>query len=270
MSVWAEERRQGTEELLLTLPARDVEVVLGKYLAALGIYTAGPGLPGLRPDAASRLPRPARLGHPPRHLPRLLADGRDADRRRHGRLDALGNVTVAFILGALFCAIPVFAELLGRPLRPAESAPAVRPLSVPAAVPRLRPRRGLALRRSLLRRPGRGDALPEHGPARPPALGRRREKRGLWAHDLVRFVAVIVALASLRRLVAHAGWRPDLSPASQHPLSRIPASHRRHPDDRPVFIQALQPRGPPRVRRDEQDLINLLREIASLAATRSA
>lgn len=40
MRLWAEERRQGTYELLLTMPFRDGDLVLGKYAAAMVVVLA--------------------------------------------------------------------------------------------------------------------------------------------------------------------------------------------------------------------------------------
>jgi ABC-2 type transport system permease protein len=38
MRLWAEEHRQRTAELLLTMPITSLQAILGKYLAALGLY----------------------------------------------------------------------------------------------------------------------------------------------------------------------------------------------------------------------------------------
>ncbi|OHD18713.1 MAG: hypothetical protein A2Y38_09410 [Spirochaetes bacterium GWB1_59_5] len=40
MRLWAEERRQGTYELLLTMPFTDAELVVGKYAAAMTVIAA--------------------------------------------------------------------------------------------------------------------------------------------------------------------------------------------------------------------------------------
>ena len=49
MRLFAEERRSGTIELLLTYPVRDGAVLAGKYLAALGLYAIMIGLTLLYP-----------------------------------------------------------------------------------------------------------------------------------------------------------------------------------------------------------------------------
>ena len=39
MGVWADEKRQGTDAILFTLPATDFEILLGKYLSVAAVYT---------------------------------------------------------------------------------------------------------------------------------------------------------------------------------------------------------------------------------------
>lgn len=55
MKLLAEEWRNGTMELLVTLPLKDGEVVLGKYLAALSVFAVAQLLTGLYPLTVSML-----------------------------------------------------------------------------------------------------------------------------------------------------------------------------------------------------------------------
>jgi ABC-2 type transport system permease protein len=122
MSVWADERRQGTDELLLTIPASDWEVVFGKYLAAVGIYTVALVFSCIcnliillswgTPDAGLFLAN--YLGYWFVGVA-MLAIGMIAS-------FLTSNLTVGFVLGLLFNAPLVLAEQAGTVMGPAAAA----------------------------------------------------------------------------------------------------------------------------------------------------
>ena len=107
MGVWSEERKLGTDELLFTLPVSDLEVLIGKYLAVVAVYSTAL-IFSLTHALVLQL-----IGQPDWGLIAttyfgywlagcaLLAAGMVAS-------FLTNNTTVAFVLGALLCALPVF------------------------------------------------------------------------------------------------------------------------------------------------------------------
>ncbi len=290
MSSWADERRQGTDELLLTLPAHDVDIVLGKYLAALGIYTVA---------LAFSLSQVGILWWLGGADYGIIAANYVGYWLMGAMLIALGmvasllssNVTVAFILGALFCALPIFLDWVGSPtlefflknsgvgyvgsklLGMSDSATAggvgrlVESWSVPARFQDFGS--GVIPLSGFVYFLGVAAAMLYLNMV---LLGRRHwaggeASGGRWVHSVVRFGSLLLALFSLTVLIDVWSWNPRID-ASQAKLSTLSpeslAMIKQIPTDRPVLIEAYySPEVPREFIETKANLLRLLREYAA-------
>ncbi len=264
MGAWAEERKQGTDELLLTLPARDLELVLGKYLAALGVYSVA-------------------LLFSMTHLLVLRALGRPDLGVMLGTYAGywfLGaallsvamvasllttSMTVAFILGALFCAVPVTmgqaeAILGGRLERWVTNVGVAEPfrdftsgiLSLEGVV-YFAALTAVMLYVNLV------------------LLSRRHvTQEGEWAHRVTRAVLLVVAAVSLGILTHRLHWTADLTSERLHTLTQQTRETLGKIDAaKPVFVQAfVSPEVPSDYVQTRENLLLILRRMSAMAGER--
>jgi ABC-2 type transport system permease protein len=265
MSLWAEEKKQGTEELLLTLPATDLQIVMGKYLAALAIYSVALLF------SLSHVVVLCWLGSPD---PGLMFSTYLGYWLMGAALLTVGmlasaltdNLTVAFILGAVFCSVPVFLNyagsiVTGDPQRLAEKLSGVEQFrDLSTGVITLAPLvyfASFAAATLYLNVIILGHRRWRTGPKAPP----------MRAHLAARALALGAIVASLTLLASNSRLRLDVTSEQIHSLSAETKTLLRSIDRRqPVFIQAyFSPDTPRSYVEARSGLVAMLREFQAVS-----
>lgn len=268
MNIWADERKRGTDELLFTLPATDLEIVLGKYSAVLGIYSVSLAL------SLSHIVVLFWLGSPDLGLMFGNYVGfwmLGAGLLSIGMLASLltANATVGFILGALFCSLFVFVQP-GAFVWSQSIQRLLAPLGVFDYFGLFT--KGIISLTGLLYFASMTAVMIYLNVL---LVGRRHwpatsDGRKYWVHMALRAVAVVVAAACINVIIHRANFRLDttaerlhsLTPETRQLISAIPA-------DRPVLIQAYVSPDVPREYVETRDnLLSSLEEIGSISSGR--
>ncbi|MBI4882127.1 MAG: Gldg family protein [Planctomycetes bacterium] len=265
MSVWAGERSEGTDELLFTLPATDTQIVLGKFLAAAGIYTVA---------LAFTLPLLVLLeylGDPDWGL--MLANyfgfwlfGLVLISAGMVGSQLSDNLTVAFILGAILCGLVVMAETFIQGILP-DLGRALAGLGPVAQFHEIA--RGVCSLSSLLLFAGLILAFLYLNLL---LLSRRLWRRGelQGPHRSARLACILVSTIAITALGANFGARADLTSEQVHSLSdETAALIEALPADRTVNITAyVSPDVPASYVRTRRTLLDLLRQYDILGGDR--
>lgn len=270
MTAWADERKLGTDELLFTLPASDFDVLLGKYLSVLAVYSVALLF------SVTHVFVLALLGNPDFGLiattyfgywlagGALLAAGMFAS--------ALTNsATIAFVLGAVVCSVPVFIDQIPGVAGTLRNWFGItEPLSVAGHLRGFTS--GKVTYSGLFYFVGLTAFFLYLNAV---VISRRHWAGGKEAGNMatqyaIRVVCLAVALMSFTYTLAVAGWDTDRTSERLHTLSATTLETIQGiPDDKPVTIQAfISPQVPQEYVTIRKELLDKLREYDTRGGSR--